>query len=826
MNDGGVAWPETRSRRGRLRLQRAERELRTKTVSCFGGTWHNFRGVLRPYLQRWSICDSVSHTFSAPGGRTLKPMIVTLRQIMRQVSAAATLDDATAILVQQVSQAVQIDACAVFLKGAEQDAYTLVAAQGLSQAVIAGLTGSRDGALVKLVGERLELLLDPDAQGRLRDIPDVPDFAGHPRRGHFIGTPLIHYRRLLGVLAAWRASAHPYARDEIGFFVTLGTQLAKAIHEAEAVDGVARLLRGDKRADSFIHGISAACGLAVGKARLVGFHPQLDTIPDQRAEDQTAEESAFLDAIAAAQNELREAGERVTGRVPDAVRALFDVQVMLLGGDALAQDTVEGIRAGNWAPGAWRSTIARHALVFEQMEDPYLRERAADIRDIGQRVLVQMQSRMEPTTAMSEPCILIGETLGLAEIAAIPSGYLAGLVALSGSPLSHMAVLARALGIPAVVGLATTSAGSLEGRSIAVDGDEGRLYVEPSTALVAKLQQRLRNAETRSRQLRSICNLPAETLDKVRVPLLANIGLPADGLAARTMGADGIGLYRTEYSFLLGETLPIEEELVQEYREILTTFAPLPVTLRTLDVGGDKVLPYLPVREDNPFLGCRGIRFSLDQPEIFLIQLRAMLQANAGFGNLQVLFPMIATNGELDEGLGLLARAERELRAEGLMAQRPRVAVMVEVPASVFLVGSMANRVDAFSIGTNDLTQYVLAVDRNNIQVTTPYDSLHPAVLDAIRCVVKGAHRHGKRVSVCGELAGDPAGALLLLGLGVDSLSMSPTLLGEVKRVIRCCNRADARRLAEATLAMGDGFAIHRHVHAELERIQHCSGSG
>jgi len=750
-------------------------------------------------------------------------MIVTLRQIMRQVSAAATLDDATAILVRQVRQAVQIDACAIFLKRAEENAYTLVAAQGLSQGMIAGLPESRDGALVRLVGERLELVLDPDAKGRRQDVSDA---ARHPRMGRFVGTPLIHYRRLLGVLAAWRTSAQPYARDEIGFFVSLGAQLAKAVHEAEAMDGVERLLRGERGANPFLQGVSAARGLAIGNARLVGVHARLDTIPDHRVANETAEESAFLDAIAAAQAELREAGEGLKGRVPNAVRALFDVQVMLLGDDALVRDTVEGIRSGNWAPGAWRSTIARHALVFEQMEDPYLRERAADIRDIGQRVLVHMQSRMEPTTAMSEPCILIGETLGLAEIAAIPSGYLAGLVALSGSPLSHMAVLARALGIPAVVGLATTSAGSLEGRSIAVDGDEGRLYVEPSTALVAKLQQRLRDAETRSRQLRSICNLPAETLDKVRVPLLANIGLPADGLAARTMGADGIGLYRTEYSFLLGETLPIEEELVQEYREILTTFAPLPVTLRTLDVGGDKVLPYLPVREDNPFLGCRGIRFSLDQPEIFLIQLRAMLQANAGFGNLQVLFPMIATNGELDEGLGLLARAERELRAEGLMAQRPRVAVMVEVPASVFLVGSMANRVDAFSIGTNDLTQYILAVDRNNIQVSTPYDSLHPAVLDAIRNVVSAAHRHAKPVNVCGELAGDPAGALLLLGLGVDSLSMSPALLGEVKRVIRCCNRADARRLAEAALATADGFAIHQHVHAELGRIKQCSGSG
>lgn len=749
-------------------------------------------------------------------------MIVTLRQIMQQVSMAATLDDATATLVRQALQAVQIDACAIFLKDAERDVYTLVAAEGLSQAARAGLSESRDGALVRLVGERLELVIDPDATG---DLEDVSVVAGQRGLGRFIGTPLIHYRRLLGVLAAWRSSAPPYARDEIGFFVTLGAQLAKAVHEAEAVDGVGRLLRGEARADPSIHGVSAAPGLAFGRVRLVGAQARLETIPDRRIEDVAAEESAFLEAIAAAQAELRRAGERLTERVPDAVRALFEVQVMLLGGDSLVQDTVAAIRAGNWAAGAWRSTIARHALVFEQMEDPYLRERAADIREIGQRVLMHLQADTDPTIAASEPCILIGETLGLAEIAAIPSGCLTGLVALRGSPLSHMAVLARALGIPAIVGLTNASAPLLDGRSIAIDGDEGRVYVEPSAALMAKLQQRLRDAEIHARQLGSIRDLPAETLDRVRVPLLANIGLPADGPAACALGAEGVGLYRTEYSFLLGQALPVEEGLIQEYREVLTTFAPRPVTLRTLDVGGDKVLPYLPMREDNPFLGCRGIRFSLDQPEIFLIQLRAMLQANAGLGNLQILFPMIATISELDEALGLLARAERELGDEGLASPHPRVAVMIEVPAAVFLVEAMAKRVDAFSIGTNDLTQYLLAVDRNNVQVTTPYDSLHPAVLDAIRRVVRAAHRQGKPVSVCGELAGDPAGALLMLGLGVDALSMSPKRLGEVKRVIRCFNRVNACHLAAAALAMEDGLAIHRRLHAELDRIQSCAGS-
>jgi phosphotransferase system enzyme I (PtsP) len=243
------------------------------------------------------------------------------------------------------------------------------------------------------------------------------------------------------------------------------------------------------------------------------------------------------------------------------------------------------------------------------------------------------------------------------------------------------------------------------------------------------------------------------------------------------------------------------------------------VTLRTLDVGGDKILPYFPIREDNPFLGCRGIRFSLDHPEIFLIQLRAMLRANAGLDNLQLLLPMISRVSELDEARGLLARAHRELLNEGVAATKVRVGVMIEVPSAIFLAGALADRADFLSIGTNDLTQYMLAVDRNNAQVVTPYDSLHPAVLNAIRHVVKEAHLRGKPVSVCGELAGDPAGALLLLGMGVDALSMSAASLQRIKLVIRSFTLQRARLLLDEALGMEDGFVIHRLLSGALEEV-------
>jgi phosphotransferase system enzyme I (PtsP) len=749
-------------------------------------------------------------------------MLVTLRRIVREVGAAPTLDDALAIIVRQVKNAVRVDACAVYLADEEQDEYVLVAADGLSPAAVGRVRVSRREGLLGRVGERKELIAVTDVRAH----PDYRPLAetGEERFGSFLGMPLIHYHRVLGVLVAWKPAHHPYAKEEVSFFLSIAAQLAKAIHEAAAIDTVGRLLRGEAPGDAFVQGVPAATGLAIGKVVWLDPHIRLESIPDRGVRDGAAEERVFRAAVAAAQHDLRSGTEHLAGVLPDEVRALFDAYAMLLGSRSLVSDTIERIRAGNWAPGAWRETIASHARVFEQMEDPYLRARAEDIREIGQRVLLHLQSEVEASRAYPQRCILVGEAIGVTEIAAAPEGCLAGIVSMRGSPLSHMAVLARALGIPAVVSLAPLPNGRLEGREMAVDGHQGRVYIEPSPTLVRVFQRRIREENALSERLVSIRDLPAETLDGVRVPLYANIGLASDSAVAAASGAEGIGLYRTEYDFLLGDAFPVEEEQFQRYRGVLEFFAPLPVTLRTLDVGGDKLLPYFPAEEDNPFLGCRGIRFSLDHPEIFLIQLRAMLRGNAGLDNLQVLFPMIGKVNELDEALGLLARAHRELLEEGQDAARPRVGVMIEVPAAVFLIGPLAQRVDFFSVGTNDLTQYMLAVDRNNALVVTPYDSLHPAVLNAIRQVIETAHLHGRPVSVCGEMAGDPAGALLLLGMGVDALSMSPPLLARVKLAIRTFTRQRARVLVDAALGLEDGFAVHRLMNGALEQVEELSG--
>ena len=740
-------------------------------------------------------------------------MVHSWRQIVAEVNATPSLHDVLALIVRRVKQSLPVDACAVYLADPESEQYVLTAAEGLTpspaSAVRVGDTG-----LVGLTAERRELVVEANAAAHptFRSSPEP----GQEEHGSFLGMPLIHYRKVLGVLVAWKGRHGHFDKEEVIFFVTIAAHLAKAIQSASAMDEVRTMLSGEGKEETFVQGSQAAPGVAIGTAAVLDPMAKLESIPDRRTADIEAEERVFRDAVATLRQEFSATSKRLAARLTKDVRALFDVYIMLLDDEGLVSATVDRIRAGSWALGAWRDAVTAHARAFEQMEDPYLRARAEDIYEIGHRLLAHLRSDVLASRQFPDRCILVGDTLGVSEIALVPGNRLAGIVCASGSVLSHTAVLARALGIPAVVSATSLPAGRLDGRAMIVDGNTGRIYIEPSARMREAFQQRLDRDTALNHRLSAMRDLAAETPDGVRLPLHANIGLLSDVPTALRNGAEGVGLYRTEYPFLLRDTFPVESEQFEIYRELLESFAPQSVTMRTLDVGGDKLLPYFPVAEANPSLGCRGIRFSLDHPEIFLIQLRAMLRASAACNNLQILLPMIGNVGEVDETLALLARAQRELAEEGEPAPMPQVGVMIEIPAAVYLTSALAERMDFFSVGTNDLTQYTLAVDRTNAQVTTPYDDMHPAVVFAVEHVVKMAHLKGKRVSVCGEMAGNPAGALLLLGMGVDSLSMSPASIPRVRLMIRSFTQQRARAILETARGMQDGFAIHRMLEGVL----------
>ncbi|WP_063521229.1 phosphoenolpyruvate--protein phosphotransferase, partial [Alcanivorax sp. HI0083] len=462
--------------------------------------------------------------------------------------------------------------------------------------------------------------------------------------------------------------------------------------------------------------------------------------------------------------------------------------------------------------------VDAHVRNFEMMDDPYLRERAADVRDLGRRVLAQLQSQTRRHVIFPDECILLGEDISAPMLMEVPRERVRGIVTTRGSRNSHMAIVARAMGIPTVVGAQNLPLKQMDDKEIIVDGFRGRVVANASPELKQQFQEIIAEEESLQAGLEKLRDEPAQTLDGTRIKLQVNTGLMTDINRSLERGAEGVGLYRTEIPFMVRDRFPSEEEQRVIYREQLAAFAPHSVTMRTLDIGGDKSLSYFPIEEENPFLGWRGIRVTLDHPEIFMVQVRAMIKASEGLNNLRIMLPMITSVIEAEEAQHLIHRAWLEVRDEGLDVPMPPVGVMIEVPASVYQARALAQRVDFLSVGTNDLTQYLLAVDRNNRQVAALYNSYHPAVLHALLHVVEQAREEDTPVSVCGEMAGEPSAALLLMAMGVDVLSMNASNLLKVKAAIRQVNISFVRRLLNEVLAMDNGEVIASYVDLQLTK--------
>lgn len=743
-------------------------------------------------------------------------MLDSLRRIVQEVNAAQDLAQALSIIVRRVKQVMSADVCSVYLTDFVNQQHVLMASQGLNPKAVGSVRLGLNEGLISLVCERAELL-------NIDNAPDHPRYrfvaeTGEARYHAFLGVPIIHHRKVLGVLVVRQCIRRKFDESEVTLLVTLAAQLAGAIAHAEASGGIDGLQDKCRRSSRPIEGLPGAPGVALGTAVVIYPLADLEAIPDRKCENIEDEITAFKVAVAKVYCDI----ETLKAHIGQAVSAddleLFGAYLHMLKGDSLVGKVVARIHIGNWAPGALRETILEHTRAFESMGDAYLRDRASDVRDLGLRILSYLQTGNARVTQYPEHTIITGEEVTASMLAEVPSERLKGVLSVRGSSSSHVAILARALGIPAVMGATDLPVGRFDGREIIIDGYHGRVYLEPSIAVRREFQRLAEQEAELAASLAELRDLPAETPDGYRMPLYANTGLLSEITPAFTSGVEGIGLHRTELPFMIRERFPGEEEQRLIYRQILETFAPRPVTLRTLDVGGDKALPYFPIAEDNPFLGWRGIRITLDHPEIFLVQLRAMLRASLGFDNLQILFPMISTVTEVDEALRLLQRVHQELLEAGEAVFMPRVGVMIEVPSAVYQSDSLAKRVDFLSVGTNDLTQYLLAVDRNNPRVASLYDALNPAVLLALIQVVEGAHRHNKHVTVCGEMAGDPAAAILLLGMGIDSLSMSMVNLPRVKWVMRNFTRSKARRLLKEVLQMEHGLSIRSHLDAALEK--------
>ncbi|WP_312244974.1 phosphoenolpyruvate--protein phosphotransferase [Stutzerimonas nitrititolerans] len=747
-------------------------------------------------------------------------MLGTLRKIVQEVNSAKDLKAALGIIVLRVREAMASQVCSVYLLDPESDRFVLMATEGLNKKAIGKVSMAPNEGLVGLVGSREEPLNLEHAS----EHPRYRYFAetGEERYASFLGAPIIHHRRVMGVLVIQQKERRQFDEGEEAFLVTMSAQLAGVIAHAEATGSIRGLGRQGKgiQETRFI-GIPGAPGAAVGTAVVVLPPADLDVVPDKSIEKSEieAELTLFESALQAVRADMRALSERLASQMRKEERALFDVYLMMLEDSALGGEVTRLIRTGQWAQGALRQVVSDHVVRFEMMDDAYLSERASDVKDIGRRLLGYLQEARKQTLTYPEKTILVSEELSPAMLGEVPEGRLAGMVSVLGSSNSHVAILARAMGIPTVMGAVDLPYSKVDGIELIIDGTRGEIITNPAKVLREQYLQLAEQERQLSAGLDVLRELPCVTTDGHRIPLWVNTGLLADVVRAQERGAEGVGLYRTEVPFMIKERFPSEKEQMAIYREQLEAFHPLPVTMRTLDIGGDKSLPYFPIKEENPFLGWRGIRVTLDHPEIFLLQTRAMLKASVGLNNLRILLPMISGIRELEESLHLIHRAWGEVRDEGMDVEMPPIGVMIEVPAAVYLTRELASQVDFISVGSNDLTQYLLAVDRNNPRVADLYDYLHPAVLEALQRIVKEAHEEGKPVSICGEMAGDPAAAVLLLAMGFDSLSMNATNLPKVKWLLRQISMQTARELLAKVMRIDSPEVTHATVQLALRNL-------
>lgn len=745
-------------------------------------------------------------------------MLNALRKVVQEVNAAASLEQALWLIVQRVRAEMSTQVCSIYLLDTTSQRYILMATEGLNRDSVGKVSLGLGEGLIGLVAKREEPINLDDAEShpQYRYFPET----GEERFRSFLGTPIIHLGKVLGVLVVQQVEERRFDESEESFLVTLAAQLAAVIAHAEATGSLNQVsLHGYRPPEATFQGVCGAQGVALGEVAVIYPAADLHGVPITKTDDIEAELGHFNAALCKVRQELQQLSEQLQYRLREEERALFDVYLGMLTDSALGGEIVNRIVHDSLqARSALASVILEHVRTFESMDDAYLRERAADVRDLGLRILAAMDKQHQRNKRIDYPLqtILVGEELSASMLGEVPEDRLVGLISVRGSGSSHVAILARAMGIPTVMGVVDLPYQQLDGRNIVLDAYRGKVYTNPSKELSHQFEEIWREEQQFSREYHALTPLPSVTLDGKRLPLWVNTGLMTDVVRSLDRGAEGVGLYRTEISFLLKDRFPSEEEQRNSYREQLSAFAPNPVTMRTLDIGGDKSLPYFPIKEENPFLGWRGIRVSLDHPEIFLVQVRAMLKASEDLNNLRIMLPMISSVPELEQALKLIHRAWRELLEEGHNIQLPQLGAMIEVPAAVYQARELAKRVDFLSVGTNDLTQYLLAVDRNNPRVAGLYNSFHPAVLHALVRIVEDVHAEGKTVSVCGEMAGDPSAAVLLMAMGYDVLSMNANSLPKVKSVIRTLYVKDAHKLLAEVMSMSDVREINKHIRDTL----------
>ncbi len=570
-----------------------------------------------------------------------------------------------------------------------------------------------------------------------------------------------------------------------------------------------------------LKGLPASPGIAIGVLHVLERDDL--KIPERTlgSDEVEPEVERFKAAIQSAREDTTLTRTTLALELGEEQAQIFDAHLMILDDVAVVEQTVKDIRGEKKnAEFLFSRNLAAMVDSFERINQRYLRDRAADVRDVRRRVLrVLMRGERPSITDQREPIVIVAHDLSPSDTAVMDKNIVLGFATDLGGGTSHSAVMARSRGIPAVVGLKRITEVATTGDQAVVDGTEGRVEINPDEKKLRYYEKKKSQFEDFERGLDQLRDLPAETLDGRSIDLSANIEFPAEAERAKDRGACGIGLFRTEFFYMRRGRLPGEEEQFKAYKQVAEQISPEAVIIRTLDVGGDKFAAYLgTAKETNPFLGRRGIRFSLEKKDIFKCQIRAIYRASA-FGNVKMMFPMISSLNELRTANAICEEVRAELAQEGVpFNDKLEVGVMIETPSAVLVGDGLAKETDFFSVGSNDLIQYTLAVDRGNVQLAHLYEPLHPAVLRLIKRAVDVAHDNQIWIGLCGEMAGDPLSAVLLVGLGLDELSTSPYRVPEIKKVIRSVTYSQARDIVDECLRLPCAEDIKKLLLKKLKR--------
>lgn len=739
-------------------------------------------------------------------------------RLTRDILAQPDWSKVAAMAVARIGMNLGVDCCSLYAFDRTTDCFRLIAHEGPFTDQIHELALPENTGLVGFIAKRAEPI-------NLMDATAHPAFVSNSviadsEFNVFLGVPMVHNRKCVGVLTV-RRDSQKFTDDEEGFLTSLATALASTIAHAIEFGEIASTPNYHRhRVQKKFRAIPSSPGCRIGTGFVLYDDLMLDDVPERETEEPEAEFQRFLVALKA----VREHNEQISqsfDELDPMHQEIFNAYLHILDDETMVEEVKSEIfEQSQWAPGAVKRVFARHIVTLEEIDNVYLAERGDMLRDIADQLLEKLQN-IQSRDRNNPPAhaILIAEYVTATMIAEVVPEKIIGIISKTGSANSHTAILARALGIPAVMGAMDLPLFEAEESPIALDGSTGEIYINPTAETLDQFKERIEKSESFDRELETLHELPAETTDGHRVQIQVNIGMLEEIQQALENGAEGVGLFRTEVPFASKKHFPTETQQYEIYLQHMQAFEPRPVTMRILDIGGDKELPYFPIREDNPYLGWRGIRVTLDHPDIFLVQVRAMLKASDNLDSeLRILLPMISNLEEVCFAKDLVEQAFHEIKEEGFTIHRPLVGAMIEVPALIFQISSIAQQVDFLSVGSNDLTQYLLAVSRNNARVVDLYREFHPSVLIALNSIVKDAHDADTPISICGEMAGTTEGAVLLLAMGFDSLSMNATHIPRIKWLVRNISQQFCKQLLTSVLAMEDATEIFEFVQEQLQK--------